>query len=156
MEWIQIWVLLAVEQQMKIKKLNSGAVTILLAAAIWALSGQSAFAMRYVEFQIWIDGKLELVASQGDRGDVKSDDVWNYLKILPLRRADKSKYTIQPDADNDDHATLKGKVAIKCYYGGGEATVTDLKLVRDKKDKTKWVIDPAEVDRTLKLRKKVM
>jgi hypothetical protein len=123
------------------------------AMAVFLLGSQTAFAVRLVKFEISIDNKEVLVASTGDQGE-EPDVVWNYLKKLPLRPAEKSTFVIRPDADNDAQATLKGEIRIRCYYGGGEATVKELKLVRDKKDKAKWLIDPAEVDRTFKLRKK--
>jgi hypothetical protein len=76
--------------------------------------------------------------------------VWRYLKRLGLRPA--NGYEVKPDGKDSRQATLKGKVRIYAPYGG-DVMVDELKLIRNGPN-DKWRVDPEEVDRTLKIRKK--
>jgi hypothetical protein len=120
-----------------------------LAIGAWFAICSTALAVRYVKFEISVDGKVALVASRGDTGQ-GSDIVWWYLKQLKLRPV--KGYEVKPDGNQPLQATLKGKVRIHARYGG-DVTVNELKLVRDSVD-GRWMVDPNEVERTRKLRKK--
>jgi hypothetical protein len=112
----------------------------------WA---QAALAVRYVEFHVFVDGKLVLETSTGDEG-ADADTVWRYLKGLELRPV--KEYKVEADKGDPLKATLTGKVVIDARYGG-RAEVKELALVRDKPGKL-WKIAPEEVERTFKTRTK--
>jgi hypothetical protein len=73
------------------------------------------------------------------------------LYVVPINR-----YKVEAESDDPLHATLKDKVRIEVKYDGhpwGRAEVSELKLVRERV-KARWKVDPAEVDRTFKIREK--
>jgi hypothetical protein len=79
------------------------------------------------------------------------DNVWRELKQQTI-------YGRKIAANQDDplRATLTGSVVIKLSYAGqswGRAEVSDLKLHRDRANAL-WKLEPAEVERTLKVREK--
>jgi hypothetical protein len=111
-------------------------------------SGMSPAAMRFVKFEIFTDGKAVLQTSTGDTGE-PPDEVWSYLKTLAWKPV--KGYQIKPDAGDPSRATLKGKLRLFAAYGG-DASVERLTLVRGKEGK--WTLDPKDVERTMKTRKK--
>lgn len=123
--------------------------TIVLAAGILPCCSQPAFALRFVKFEVSINGRVVLEASTGDEGK-DADTVWRYLKQLELRPV--KGYKLEPDGGEPWKATLKGKVVINAPYGG-RAEIQELKLVREK-DGAPWKVAPAEVERTFKVRTK--
>lgn len=115
----------------------------------WLLAAQTAQAGRVVQFEILIDGKVVLEAHRLDEGQ-NPDIAWGYLKALQFEPQDG--FTVPVNTDDPLKATLKGKVRIFARYGG-DVTVEEFALVRDKKENAKWRLDPKEVERTMKLRK---
>jgi hypothetical protein len=112
---------------------------------------QQALAARVIDAGITLPGgRVVLLASTGDNGKAGPDTVWGYLKRL--RFGDGRSVLIQPDPDNPLRATLEGKVKVGIDYGG-EAEVTKLRLIRDKKTDFRWRIDPKQVDEMAKGRK---
>ena len=124
-------------------------VNMALAVGVLLCCSQPAFALRFVSFEVLIDGKAVLETSKGDEGE-DADTVWRYLKDLKLRPV--KGYRLEADGDDPLKATLKGKVVIDAQYGG-RAEVKELKLVREKNSEP-WRIAPAEVERTFKVRTK--
>jgi hypothetical protein len=79
------------------------------------------------------------------------DNVWRELKQLTIYGR-----KIAPNGDDPLRATLTGGVIIQLSYARqswGRAEALDLKLVRDRVN-TLWRVDPTEVERTFKSRKK--
>jgi len=122
---------------------------IVLAAGSLLCFSPPAFALRFVKFEVSIDGKVVLETSTGDEGE-DADTVWRYLKKLELRPV--KGYKLEADGGEPLKATLKGKVVIDAPYGG-RAEVQELKLVREK-DGAPWKVAPAEIERTFKVRTK--
>ncbi|HEX3149288.1 MAG TPA: hypothetical protein VHR66_14535 [Gemmataceae bacterium] len=121
-----------------------------LAASLCCLfSAQSAQAGRVVQFEVLIDGKVVLEGHRLDSGQ-GPDAVWPYLKTLQFEP--QNGFVVPVAIDDPLKATLKGKIRIFARYGG-DVTVEELALVRDKKDNPKWRLDPKEVERTTRLRK---
>jgi hypothetical protein len=121
---------------------------LILALGALLLCTQPAFAARFVLFEVSIDGKVVLETGRWDEG-ADADTVWRYLKqqLRPVKG-----YKVEVDSNDPLRATLKGKVIIESGYGG-QAEVSELKLVREKDD-APWKIDPTEVERTFKSRNK--
>jgi hypothetical protein len=115
----------------------------------WLMAAQSAHAGRVVQFEILIDGKVVLEAIRLDEGQ-NPDIAWGYLNTLQFEP--QNGFTVPANTDDPLKARLKGKVRIFCRYGG-DVSVDELVLVRDKKENTKWKLDTKEVERTMKLRK---
>ncbi|WP_169978407.1 hypothetical protein [Tautonia rosea] len=105
-------------------------------------------ALRLVQFDIALHGKVVLKASTGDKGTQGPDVVWRYLDHLELRP--EKGFRVQPDADDPLRATLSGAIRIEARYGG-TVTVESLELVRERAD-LPWRVAPAEVERTFDLR----
>ena len=123
---------------------------LILALGVLLVCGQPALAARLIGFTVSIDGKVVLEANWGDDGDMQGDFVWRQLKeaaLWPFKG-----YKVEADGDDPLRATLKGKVIVQSIYSG-RAEVSELKLVREK-DNARWKIAPAEVERTLKVRKR--
>jgi hypothetical protein len=79
-----------------------------------------------------------------------ADTAWRDMKQLDLWPYQSSK--IKADSGDPLRATLRGKVTIDAG-NAGRAEVSELKLVREKVNAL-WKIDPAEVERTFKSRRK--
>jgi hypothetical protein len=108
-------------------------------------------------FVVSINGKTELSSGLQVRTGPTADDpdnVWRHWKqvtIVPI-----SRYKVVADRHDPLHATLKGEVVLEVNYGGeswGLAGVSELKLVREKAN-ARWKVDPEEVERTFKSRKR--
>ncbi len=123
----------------------------LLALGVLLVSSQAVFAARLVRFQVSVDGKVVMTTSTGDDGHPGGDAVWRELSRLPLEEV--KGFEVQPDADDELRATLKGHIVIESSYAG-RAEVQQLKLVKESK-LAPWQIEPAEVERTLKSRHKL-
>lgn len=106
-----------------------------------------AYAMRYVELNIWLNRKHELLTSVGDSGHEDAETVWRYFKQFPL--CAMNGYRIRPDPGHPRQATLRGWIYIETG-GGTDARVNRLRLVRSPTS-GKWRVAPEEVERTFKL-----
>ena len=137
------------------------AASLTLVACALFLCPRRAHAMRMVNFQIRVDGKLALFGFTGDEGTAP-DGVWEYLKTIKFKRHPMQhlgakggyaeNFEVKPDADNPLTATLTGNLSIVSRYGG-TAELTSLKLVRANAKTDEWQLAPGEVERTFKLRK---
>lgn len=109
-----------------------------------------AGALRYVQFDVWLNSKRILRASVGDDGHPTDRATWEYLRRLPLRSM--NGYAVHPAQPSQQVMTLKGAIVVES--GITEAKVSSLRLVR-KNAKAEWQFAPVEIDRLIKLRKRV-
>ena len=79
---------------------------VVLAAGILFCPSQPTFALRFVKFEVSIDGKVALETSTGDQGQ-DADTVWRYLKQLELRPV--KGYKLEADGGEPLQATLKAR-----------------------------------------------
>ena len=137
------------------------AASLTLAVCALFLCPHMAQAMRMVDFEIRVDGKLALFGFTGDQG-AAPEVVWGYLKTIKFKRHPMQhlgakggyaeNFEVKPDANNPLSATLTGNLSLVSRYGG-TVKLTSLKLIRARADTDEWQLAPTEVERTFKLRK---
>lgn len=108
-------------------------------------------------FLVSIDGKTALSTGLQTRAGGMVDDSDNvWLRLKQLQMFPISRYKVEADRDDPLQATLRGNVIVQVVIGGhtgDRAEVSELKLVRDRVN-ARWKVDPKEVERTFKSRKK--
>ena len=122
----------------------------ILAVGVFLVASQFAVAVRYVNYEVSMDGKVVMKTSTWDNGHPDADSVWRVWMVYCSK---KSKALRRSQMQMTRYATLKGNVVIQTAYGG-RAEVTQLQLVKES-EFAPWKIDPAEVERTLKSRHKL-
>ncbi len=117
---------------------------------------------RVVDFEFIVNDVVVFNATTLDEGE-GPDTVWSYLKTLPVEKpknqwglSDEQTKSLQdfhdglPQLVKNNRMEVPGPFRIFCRYGG-DVTVDNLKLVRDRTDRP-WFVDPQQVEETAKTR----
>lgn len=79
-----------------------------------------------------------------------TDQLWDHLRTLSFSPTANAKDL--PDPKTVEKTTLKGELRVK-IDGAGNVELSELNLVRNKRNTSAWVIAPEDVLRILKMRK---
>jgi hypothetical protein len=106
-----------------------------------------AQAMRIIGITISLDSKPYMSGTSADNGSRKPHHVWRDLSAASLKPG--NGVSVKPDQEGGAVATLRGHIHIAVRYGA-EADVTELRLVRAKRDPSAWSVDSDDVERIAK------